>query len=67
MSAISYMHKINFYSDPTDSFLVEKFIKGADNLRGSESVNNRLPITKQFLYGLMSAVPSVLQSHFNHF
>lgn len=65
VSAISYMHKINFYSDPTDSFLVKKVMKGAQNLRGS--VDNRLPITKQILSRLMTAVPSVIQSHFNHF
>lgn len=65
VSAISYMHKINFYSDPTDSFLVKKVMKGAQNLRGS--VDNRLPITKQILSRLMTAVPSVIQSHFYQF
>lgn len=40
-------------------------MKGAQNLRSS--VDNRLPITKQILSRLMSAVLSVIQSHFNQF
>jgi hypothetical protein len=47
VSAISFVHKNNDWSDPTDSSLVKKIFKGSENLRRSSDV--RLPITKDIL------------------
>ncbi|CAG2221487.1 unnamed protein product [Mytilus edulis] len=60
ISAISFVHKLNFWSDPTDSFFIKKIIKGAQNLRSSS--DNRLPITKEILSKLVAAIPVVVQS-----
>lgn len=65
MSAISFIHKLNCYSDPTDSFLVKKIMKGAQNLRST--CDNRLPITKEILSKLIFAVPLVIPSEYNQF
>ncbi|VDI80146.1 Hypothetical predicted protein [Mytilus galloprovincialis] len=63
ISAISFVHKLNFWSDPTDSFFIKKIIKGAQNLRSSS--DNRLPITKEILSKLVAAIPVVVQSPYN--
>ena len=63
VSAISFVHKINDWSDPTDSFLVKKILKGSENLRQSSDV--RLPITKDILSKLAAAVPAIIRSPYN--
>ena len=35
VSTISYVHKLHFLADPTDSFVIRKIIKGAQNLKSS--------------------------------
>lgn len=63
VSAISFVHKINFYEDPTDSFLIKKILKGAHNLRRSS--DTRLPITKEILQKLVHALPFVIADFYN--
>ena len=60
MSALSYVHKMKFYDDPTDSFYIKKVLKGNQNLK--KSVDSRLPITKDILTKLVQAVPSVISN-----
>lgn len=63
VSAISYVHKLQLLADPTDSFVIRKIIKGAQNLKSS--CDTRLPITKEILSKLLLAIPSVIDSYFN--
>ncbi|XP_062608833.1 uncharacterized protein LOC134270615 [Saccostrea cucullata] len=63
VSAISYVHKINFKQDPTDSFFIKKVLKGVQNLRGS--CDSRLPITKEILSKLISATEFVVHGLYN--
>ena len=42
MAAISYVHKINIWSDPTNSFLIKKLMEGCR--RQNPRVDKRLPI-----------------------
>ena len=60
ISAISFVHKSNNLTDPTNSFLIKKILKGAHNLKGRKDV--RLPITKDILIKLMNALPFVIQN-----
>lgn len=60
-SAIAYFHKVADLPDPTGSFLVKKFLKGAQKLR--QSSDTRLPITCEILHKLLLAVKSVFSSH----
>ncbi|XP_076103619.1 uncharacterized protein LOC143072529 isoform X2 [Mytilus galloprovincialis] len=65
VSAISYVHKLKCLTDPTNSFLIKKIIKGAQNLRSS--CDTRLPITKEILSKLLLAVSNVIRDQFNQF
>jgi hypothetical protein len=53
ISAINVVHKSNSLTDPTNSFLIKKILKGAHNLKGKK--DTRLPITKDILIKLMNA------------
>lgn len=63
MSALIYVHKMKCYDDPTDSFYIKKVLKGNQNLKNS--VDSRLPITKDMLTKLVQAVPSVISNPYN--
>ncbi|KAJ8319669.1 hypothetical protein KUTeg_002778 [Tegillarca granosa] len=54
MSAISYVHKLLDIPDPTQSFLIRKLLKGAQNL--SKAPDTRMPITKQLLHQILSSL-----------
>lgn len=58
ISAISYVHKLYYSSDPTDTFFIKKMLKGCQNLRPSS--DSRLPITKDILNRLNEATSPVL-------
>ena len=60
ISAISVVHKSNSPTDPTNSFLIKKILKGAHNLKGKK--DTRLPITNDILIKLMNALPFVIQN-----
>ena len=51
VSAISYVHKLLQLSDPTNSFIVRKLIKGCNNLSGTN--DTRIPITMDILKNIM--------------
>ncbi|XP_078336925.1 uncharacterized protein LOC111126792 [Crassostrea virginica] len=54
ISALSYVHKILNIPDPTQSFIVRKLLKGCHKLLPSQDA--RLPITKNILHKILSAV-----------
>ena len=56
VSAIAFIHKIQGYPDPTSSFLVHQFLKGAKKLNGS-AFDMRLPITATILHRMILALP----------
>jgi hypothetical protein len=60
ISAIRFVHKSNNLAEPTNSFLIKKILKGAQNLKGKK--DTRLPITKDILIKLMNALPFVIQN-----
>lgn len=64
VSAIAFIHKILGCSDPTSSFLVRQFLKGAKMLNGS-ACDVRLPITANILHQIVLALPKtvILLSH----
>ena len=64
ISAISFMHKANNFNDPTNSFIIQKILKGVQNLRGH--ADSRLPITGQILQKLVVALPKVNTHVFQH-
>ena len=47
ISAIAFIHKLNGWADPCDTFVVKKMLTGAKNVQGSFDV--RLPITLEIL------------------
>lgn len=63
ISAISFIHKLNSWSDPTNNFLVKKILKGTQNL--SKTIDARLPITKDILKRLVNAVECVIIGKYN--
>lgn len=62
ISAISFVHKSHNVTDPADTFLIRKLLKGVNNSKGSS--DSRLPITLHILHKLVSAVDKVLSQHF---
>ena len=60
LTAISYMHKIAGFKDPTDSFLIRKMLIGAKNLAASLDV--RLPITLDILISLTDVLSKAVES-----
>ena len=63
ISALSFMHKIKFLQDPTDTFFIKKMLKGTKQLR--HSVDTRLPITYDILVKLVKALPKVIVGIYN--
>ena len=57
VSAVAYYHKLHQYSDPSDSFIVSKTLKGLYKLR--PSVDVRQPITRSMLHQLYDILPQV--------
>ena len=57
ISAVSFIHKLNDWVDPGDSFVVKKMLTGAKNIQGSLDV--RLPISLKILEKLFLLVSSV--------
>ncbi len=45
-AAIAFTHRLLGFQNPSDSFIVKKFLKGATKLIGT--TDKRLPITRQF-------------------
>lgn len=62
VSAISYIHKIQGWNDPADSFIIKKILVGAKNLSGT--VDTRLPVTLDMLTKLCRSVKHVVKSQY---
>ena len=62
ISAVSFIHKLNDWVDPGDSFVVKKMLNGAKNIQGSLDV--RLPISLKILEKLILLVNSLVDSHY---
>lgn len=60
LSAIAYIHKINNWPDPTNSFIVKKMKEGFRRLEPHS--DSRFPITFPILSRLVSILPSVCAS-----
>ena len=61
LSAISYVHKIKGYIDPTKSFLVHKLLTAVSRQRLADL---RLPITRPVLHGLIKSLQHTTSSAF---
>ena len=57
--AIAFIHKIQEFSDPTSSFLVCQFLKGAKKLKGA-AFDMRLPITTNIMQNMILALPKAV-------
>lgn len=62
LSAISYVHKINMWVDPTDNFIIRKLKEGCRRKDGRG--DSRLPISLPILQQLVLALPHICQSSF---
>lgn len=58
LSAIGYVHKVLGFQDPSQSFLVQQLVHGAQRLR--PKFDTRLPITVNILNRLLDAVPVIV-------
>ena len=63
VSAISFVHKIGSFNDPTESFIIRKLLKS--ERRNCPSVDNRLPITKSILQQLIMALQTTTSSKYD--
>ena len=61
-SALSYVHKINNWQDPLQTFIIKKCLQGYHKLKPSCDV--RLPITPEILSKIIQSLPYTCQSHF---
>ncbi|MES9883783.1 MAG: hypothetical protein ABW185_23265 [Sedimenticola sp.] len=57
-AAITFTHKLLGLSDPSDSFIVKKFLRGVTKLVGTN--DSRLPITRSILVQLLNAIPCII-------
>jgi hypothetical protein len=62
MSAISCIHKLSNFSDPTDSYLVRRLVQGCKRL--SLSSDSRLPVTADILRQLVVGVITFAQNEY---
>ncbi|KAJ8304431.1 hypothetical protein KUTeg_018014 [Tegillarca granosa] len=62
MAALSFIHKINNWSDPSHSFLVTKALEGMKRLRPQKDC--RAPITIELLQKIYCELPNVCLSYY---
>ena len=62
MSAISFLHKINNWSDPTNAFIIKKLKEGSR--RVSSNPDNRRPITFPLLKAIVGMLPAMCSSSY---
>lgn len=62
-SAISFIHCLFAFEDPTKSFWIKKFLKGTSKLATSK--DSRLPFTKSLLKQLIDNIPVVIKLQCN--
>ncbi|XP_062590567.1 uncharacterized protein LOC134252145 isoform X2 [Saccostrea cucullata] len=63
LSALSYVHKVLSYQDPTQAFVIQKLVSGAYRLGNTFDI--RLPITPSILNSLLSGIPQVVHEEYN--
>ncbi|XP_062572816.1 integrase/recombinase xerD homolog isoform X2 [Saccostrea cucullata] len=63
VAGLSYYHRLNGFTDPTQFFIIKKLIKGAQQLSGTPDI--RLPITPQILRKIVHAVKNTISEKFN--
>ena len=64
LSAISFVHKVNGFADPTSAFVIKKLLHGASKLR--PSVDYRAPVTKEILHSLVRSAPHITDCFYNN-
>lgn len=57
VAGISYLHQLQGCPNPASNFLVQKIIKGAQNISGKPDM--RMPITPSILQRMVAALPNV--------
>ncbi len=62
MSALSFLHKINEWSDPTSTFIVKKLKEGSR--RAASKPDSRRPITFSLLKKIVALLPSTCSSSY---
>jgi len=62
MAALSFVHSVNGWANPTESFLVRKLKEGCR--RSNHRSDGRLPITPSLLEKLMKVLPLVCKSSY---
>ena len=62
VSALSFVHNINGWDNPTDSFLIKKLKEGCR--RVNHRVDSRLPITPSLLSKLVKILPVICKSSY---
>lgn len=63
VSAIGYVHKLNSFPDPTQTFLIKKMLSGCHKLL--PSADTRLPITKEILVKILHALNHTVSVNIN--
>lgn len=63
VAGLSYYHRLNSFTDPTQFFIIKKLIKGAQQLSSTPDI--RLPITPQILHKLVQAVKYTVSGKYN--
>lgn len=63
VAGLSYYHRLNGFTDPTQFFIIKKLIKGAQQLSSTPDI--RLPITPQILHKLVQAVKYTVSGKYN--
>ena len=63
ISAISFMHKINGWCDPTTNFIIKKLKEGSRRLKGHNG-DSRRPITVDILGRLCNLLQSICSSNY---
>ncbi|XP_072019644.1 uncharacterized protein [Amphiura filiformis] len=62
ISALAFVHKVNGWKDPTDTFIIKKLKEGCRRL--NTRADTRLPITPAILMRLGQVLPSICNSQF---
>jgi len=61
-SGISFYHKINAWSDPTDTFIITKMLEGCRRSRNCS--DDRAPISKELLDSILKVLPDVCYDNY---
>ena len=62
-AAITWLHRINLWPNPTSSFIITKLLKGLER-SNSQTRDKRLPITYERLIILLNLLPSICYNEY---